>query len=317
MKKIRLKKTDKERSSDVSFGFNLFLSAVLHVAVLLMVMGLSTMTFGSGKVLPTVYSVELVSLPQEKGMNIPAPAESIKEEREKEEALFKFEEPPAEKVKEAGPVLLKREDEMIYLRKEIEKEIEKLTPKEVVPEAVKIEEEEAPPPPRKVVAKKPSPVKKVEKKRAKPSLEEEVAKYVEDKKRKKEFEKIVARFKGSRGQVPERGGTAEGGSIWGRVVTDPINKARLRDYLKKIDRHIKYNWRYPSKAEEIFNRVLVRFDRKGAILLCKVLKSSGNRLFDDSTLRAIKKAEPLPPLPGWYPYNDLEVEIIFNSLELR
>jgi TonB family protein len=46
-------------------------------------------------------------------------------------------------------------------------------------------------------------------------------------------------------------------------------------------------------------------------------KRSGNRFFDDSTLRAVKKSSPFPPLPSWIMDSSIEIGIRFHSAELR
>jgi TonB family protein len=45
----------------------------------------------------------------------------------------------------------------------------------------------------------------------------------------------------------------------------------------------------------------------------ELLQASGNPLFDDSLLRAIKQAEPLPVLPEDYGGKILEVELRFSA----
>jgi len=73
-------------------------------------------------------------------------------------------------------------------------------------------------------------------------------------------------------------------------------------YNLVIESSVKQNW--------VFNDTLARMDQNlKVIVLIKVLKSgeirdiiyetrSGNRYLDESAKRAIKKSNPLPPLPG-------------------
>jgi TonB family protein len=46
-------------------------------------------------------------------------------------------------------------------------------------------------------------------------------------------------------------------------------------------------------------------------------KRSGNRYFDESAIKAIRKASPFPPLPEWIKDNYIEVGVRFHSSELR
>jgi TonB family protein len=65
-----------------------------------------------------------------------------------------------------------------------------------------------------------------------------------------------------------------------------------------------------------------------AIVIAKIMKTgeirdlwfeerSGNNFFDDSVLRAMKKASPLPPLPEGYPHPYYDVGFRFNLSELQ
>jgi TonB family protein len=63
--------------------------------------------------------------------------------------------------------------------------------------------------------------------------------------------------------------------------------------------------------------VLARILRNGAVTDVTFEKRSGNRYFDDSAIRAIKKASPFPPLPAWIRDNSIEIGIRFHSSEFR
>ncbi len=53
----------------------------------------------------------------------------------------------------------------------------------------------------------------------------------------------------------------------------------------------------------------VRVDRGGQVLAYDVEESSGHRVLDRAVLRAVERADPLPPLPDSYPDDELEVVI--------
>jgi TonB family protein len=46
-------------------------------------------------------------------------------------------------------------------------------------------------------------------------------------------------------------------------------------------------------------------------------KHSGNRYFDESAMKAIKKASPFPPFPDSIRDNNIDVGIRFHSMEFR
>ena len=61
----------------------------------------------------------------------------------------------------------------------------------------------------------------------------------------------------------------------------------------------------------------VKISRSGALEYLDFEKRSGNRYFDDSALRAVKKSNPFPPLPYWIRDKSIEIGIRFHSAELR
>jgi colicin import membrane protein len=94
---------------------------------------------------------------------------------------------------------------------------------------------------------------------------------------------------------------------------------RMDPYYAEVWARIRGQWSMPQgilpkgNVETIIN---VRILRNGAVVDVGFEKRSGNRYFDDSAVRAIKKASPLPPLPAWIRGNDIEIGIRFRSDEL-
>jgi TonB family protein len=90
-------------------------------------------------------------------------------------------------------------------------------------------------------------------------------------------------------------------------------------YYAEIWARIRGQWSMPQgilpkgNVETIIN---VRILRNGAVVDIVFEKKSGNQYFDDSAVRAIKKASPLPPLPSWIQGSDIEIGIRFRSDEL-
>jgi len=82
------------------------------------------------------------------------------------------------------------------------------------------------------------------------------------------------------------------GDIIGEDIKDTIEK-----YKALAEIRIKANWRYPVKQPNLSAEVLIIVDRKGNILDIKFNKSSGNKIFDNSVVRAIKETQKLDPPP--------------------
>ena len=61
--------------------------------------------------------------------------------------------------------------------------------------------------------------------------------------------------------------------------------------------------------------VFLAIDRVGRIEQVQFVKKLGNMRFDESLQRAIKQAEPLPPLPEDYAGRSIDAELRFRPLD--
>lgn len=86
---------------------------------------------------------------------------------------------------------------------------------------------------------------------------------------------------------------SEGTSLTG------VDKLQHDQYLEKLDQHIKSRWQLPEwLAQKSFTAaLLVKFDENGQLLDKRIIKSSGNRAFDDEAMRAVEASAPLPAPP--------------------
>lgn len=120
------------------------------------------------------------------------------------------------------------------------------------------------------------------------------------------------------------GGTSAGGSGGGTGGTGGTGSYGIQPidfYRSLIPNHIEHNW--------VFNEDLVggRSDLM-AVIVVKILpsgeitdiwfeKKSGNAYFDDSVYRAVKKSNPLPPLPKEYRQPYYQLGLIFTPKGLK
>ena len=96
--------------------------------------------------------------------------------------------------------------------------------------------------------------------------------------------------------------------------------ARMKAYYAMIWSRIKGRWALPQgilPGEVLETVINVTILRSGAVTGMNFEKRSGNRYFDESALKAIRKAIPFPPLPAWISEGSLDVGIRFHSSELR
>jgi TonB family protein len=95
--------------------------------------------------------------------------------------------------------------------------------------------------------------------------------------------------------------------------------AQMRAYYAAIWSRIKGKWALPQGIlpGEVLETVIdVTILRSGAVTEVNFEKRSGNRYFDESAMKAIQKASPLPPLPAWIGDSSIGVGIRFHSSEM-
>ena len=113
---------------------------------------------------------------------------------------------------------------------------------------------------------------------------------------------------------------AKSGSASPPAPGDAEMNAKMRAYYAMIWSRIKGRWALPQgilPGEVLETVINVTILRSGAVTGMNFEKRSGNRYFDESALKAIRKAIPFPPLPAWISEGSLDVGIRFHSSELR
>jgi len=103
-------------------------------------------------------------------------------------------------------------------------------------------------------------------------------------------------------------------------VDESESSSKINAYYALIWSRIKGQWALPQgilPRENIEAIIQARILKNGTIANISFEKRSGNRYFDESAMKAIKKASPFPPLPEWTRDSSIEVGIRFRSAELR
>lgn len=104
------------------------------------------------------------------------------------------------------------------------------------------------------------------------------------------------------------------------TVDDAELGARMKAYYGSIWTRIKRRWSMPPDLlprENIEAIIHVRIFRNGSVEGVSFEKRSGNSYFDESAIRAVRKASPFPPLPEGIGENGIEMGIRFHSSELQ
>jgi len=105
-----------------------------------------------------------------------------------------------------------------------------------------------------------------------------------------------------------------------RQTDNAGSNAKMDLYYSLIWSRIRGRWTLPQgilPRENIEAIIQAKILRNGTVVDLSFEKRSGNRYFDESAMKAIKKAIPFPPLPDSIRDNNIEVGIRFHSMEFR
>lgn len=183
----------------------------------------------------------------------------------------------------------------------------KVEEKPAPPDAeVSLKEKKSPTPPPAPTPKSTAAPKKPEPKPTKAPLDKSVDKKVEDKKKVKalqkddverDYQKALQRYLGESSDSGGKGfGAAKQGPGKGMGGGQQM-PPEFFTYRQLLRSRIRSGWRWFDVATSLTTKVSFRIDPQGEISDVQIVSSSGNPEFDSSVLRAIAKANPLPPPP--------------------
>ena len=117
----------------------------------------------------------------------------------------------------------------------------------------------------------------------------------------------------------DRGAVVTGGMARGGVSKKTVELLDI--YNAEIWHRIQKNWAFSEEMvrgrTDLEATIIVKIMRKGEIRDIWFEKRSGNSYFDDSVFKAVKKSDPLPPLPEGYLGPFYDVGFRFNLSELQ
>lgn len=127
------------------------------------------------------------------------------------------------------------------------------------------------------------------------------------------LEKAVEAQAGSR-PVAGVAGVSDVGSKGDKSVLTPIDLYNV-ELMYRIRQNWAFNERLAKAEQGIQARVLIKILKNGQIRDVWFETRSGNRYLDESALKAVKKSNPLPPLPKGYVTYDLGLQFTPSGLK--
>lgn len=309
----------------LGFGIGMLFSLVSHLLLAAgWILFLESSSFGSEK-MQTVFSVTLEGGDRLGGIN-QAPEPNAKEQKVLPNQQEATEESQAEEAEEkktseelTQTTVVEDKTAEIAAKKALEeKKLAEAAKKKAELEKLKKEEQK----------KKEEELKKKEEAEAKKKAEELKKKQSEDEKKKSAEEKkardaklkraIASAAKRYSGESANAGGEGFGAAALGGkgMGGGTLQSLEFVAYRNALENHIKSGWRWLPGPQRYKAVALVSILPTGIIQDVRIAESSGNPSFDDSVLRAVQKASPVPAAPPQlYEQFFREIRITFDSQE--
>jgi colicin import membrane protein len=256
-----------------------------------------------------VYSVRLVSLQPSPS---PAPAPSLAPPRAIEPKAKEAEpEKPPPKAEERPKPAPKPKAISLAPPKKKETPEKKEEPEKKVSEAIKHLRE------RRQKEKVEDAIDQIRRRQA----EKKIESAVDDLRRQREARLVDSAIEGIRKRVTiGSSGAIESGDPSTGGASSGVMSIKHKIYYNLIWQRIRSVWVLPTEVlggqKNLETIVAIRIARDGQIEDIQFEKKSGNAYLDESALRAIKKANPLPPLPPGFEGNTFDVGVRFTPSDL-
>ncbi len=165
-----------------------------------------------------------------------------------------------------------------------------------------------------IVEKVKKPPKKVEKNEEKKADLKRLQEALEEIRKKAALDEIQKRL-ARRERVEKQPTVSPPASVISSTKSSANLESKLNQYYSLVWAKIKEAWTIPKNLLEervdLETIIVVIIEKDGKFRKVWFEKKSGNDLYDQAALRAIKKAEPLPPIPNELSEDSFEVGIRF------
>lgn len=128
------------------------------------------------------------------------------------------------------------------------------------------------------------------------------------------LKRLKNQYEGESADAGEKGfgAAALGGKGMGGGTLGSMEKIGYSNALKN---HVKQGWRWLNSSEKLVAKVEVYILQDGRVQNVNIIQKSGNPNFDDSVVRAVFKASPVPPAPEALYEEFKVVTFTFDSTE--
>lgn len=131
----------------------------------------------------------------------------------------------------------------------------------------------------------------------------------------KRLQQAVQRYSGESTDAGGKGFGSVGGGERGGFGGGQVRPPEYFEYQGILMQFIKTGWRWHDRNSSLSARVCFEISPEGVLSEIRLCGASGNNTYDSSVLRAVQKANPVPPPPeGVYQYFR-EVRMSFSPVD--
>lgn len=85
------------------------------------------------------------------------------------------------------------------------------------------------------------------------------------------------------------------------------------EYMANVNEKLQKNWTPPDFLEEAHTRILFKLNRDGEIYSASIIESSGDAIYDESAINALKKSMPFGEFPAGTTRQTLAINYSFDT----
>lgn len=85
------------------------------------------------------------------------------------------------------------------------------------------------------------------------------------------------------------------------------------DYMQNVNKKLQKNWTPPDFLEEAHTRILFKINRDGEIYAANIIESSGDKIYDEAAITALKKSMPFGAFPANSTRDTLTINYSFDT----
>ncbi len=85
------------------------------------------------------------------------------------------------------------------------------------------------------------------------------------------------------------------------------------EYMQNVNEKLQKNWTPPDFLEEAHTRILFKLNRDGDIYAASIIESSGDKIYDEAAINALKKSMPFDKFPQNSTRETLAINYSFDT----